>query len=112
MTRKSGDRLENYKPRVGTKRVVVFSSLSSEQSEVATESHHKSDNRSRVAVARALVGLKFRRALALFRETQVAGKGFLRQSQVNESNPREIRAPASQPGIFLEHLSSYCVAAV
>jgi len=26
--------------------------------------------------ARWLVGLKFRRALALFRETQVAGKGF------------------------------------
>ena len=48
-----------------------------------------------VAGARALVGLKFRRALALFRETQVAGKGFLRQSQVNESNAREIRAPAS-----------------
>jgi hypothetical protein len=72
----------------------------------------KSDNRPRVAGARALVGLKFRRALALFRETQLAGKGFLRQSQVNESNGREIRAPASQPGIFLEHLSSYYVAAV
>jgi hypothetical protein len=102
MTRKSSGCLENYKPRVRTKRVVVFSSLSSEQSEVATESHHKSDNRPRVAVARALVGLKFRRGLALFRETQIAGRGFLRQSQVNESNsnPREIRAPASQPGIF------------
>ena len=64
--------------------------------------------------ARWLVGLKFRRALALCRETQVAGKGFLQRSPVNESNSnaREIRAPASQPGIFLEHLSSYYVAAV
>lgn len=76
------------------------------------ESHHKSDNRPRLAGARALVGLKFRRALALFRETQLAGKVFLRQSQVNESNARAIRAPASQPGIFVEHLSSYYVAAV
>jgi hypothetical protein len=65
-----------------------------------------------VTGARALVGLKFRRALALFRETQVAGKGFLRQSQVNELNVQEIRAPAGQPGIFLQHLSRYYVAAV
>jgi hypothetical protein len=49
---------------------------------------------------------------ALLGKRRLREKAFLRQSQVNESNVREIRAAASQPGIFLEHLSSYYVAAV
>ena len=39
-------------------------------------------------------------------------KGFLRQSQVNECNARAVRAPAGRLGIFLQHWSSYYVAAV